>query len=948
MNRSKKLLAFLLSISVVASSVSYQDFSASAEETIDTEGEIIDDAPSDENEVVSNATGIAYGALSEEVDPDDYKLTPAFNEETGHFESCTVTYKGEMQKSRYLLIQITAPEEGAENPQPTYTVADPSQSMSYSEYMIVHFDTMGIGTLYYNEGEKEKYLINVYWGSVKTPYYVWKAQILATGKAYVARTDADGKYHHISANGQVEELYNGYFTDSGTGHVALNGVLQELNANYTYYLFNPNDTTGKTNYNMTLVTPAELYADSLLPEDKQTLKDTKLYRIQRTTDSAGEIIYKGIIYTATNVLPIYRSKNETKNTPVTTNYFVEKGKILFPQTSAKANNQTYVLSLSNKSYRIKNNGQAVLYQGFFQNRVDGHYYFTDSSYLAIKNQNLFATREKITDTADNSYYYQYTICDPQTAGSLSYQNTFLTDKNGYTTTSKTGIVSLTYNGETKDYYLKSGKILVGNEYSYLLNSSINQSYSISTQGIVEPGYTGYFKDLVKGTYHFVTDGALRKSRYFLAVNSKENGKTTYTIISPKDAAKYPNAVIYYANSSGIASKYTGSKIVSFTYGDTTLTYDVLNGKVNTTGTKTVYKTQSGIRYSISKTGCATKFGGVYNNYYYYNGKIKTATAAYYAYYNGYIYKVSTAGKIAKYYKDKKSKTKYYIHAWGNSGKQYLVYAEPNTAKATVVIADKTKTTTYTKTVNKLRLKVSYSTGVAVLFTGVHSGSYYENGAVKTASATYYRVYNGYVYQISSKGVAQKYIRDKSKTTTYKKYINGLYYVIYYKDGKVKQTITSAETRQALIDKAFTYLGVHEGEAAHKEIVNTYNDATSGYNVKYTDSWCATFVSAMFVKCGLTSITALECSCGRQVELWQKMGVWIENDAYVPKPGDIIYYHWNCTVSGDCKTWPGHVGIVVSCVDGFITVIEGNTSDSVGLRYRTVDESCIRGYASPKY
>ena len=119
-------------------------------------------------------------------------------------------------------------------------------------------------------------------------------------------------------------------------------------------------------------------------------------------------------------------------------------------------------------------------------------------------------------------------------------------------------------------------------------------------------------------------------------------------------------------------------------------------------------------------------------------------------------------------------------------------------------------------------------------------------------------------------------------------------------------------------------------------------------MKYTDAWCATFVSALAIKCGLTDIIPTECGCGQMVTLFQKLGEWIENDAYLPSPGDVIFYDWQDSGSGDNTGWPDHVGIVEEVSGKTITIIEGNKSNYVSRRTLQVNGKYIRGYGVPKY
>ena len=159
------------------------------------------------------------------------------------------------------------------------------------------------------------------------------------------------------------------------------------------------------------------------------------------------------------------------------------------------------------------------------------------------------------------------------------------------------------------------------------------------------------------------------------------------------------------------------------------------------------------------------------------------------------------------------------------------------------------------------------------------------------------------------------------------------------------------TASKVLEQARMWLGIQEGTTSHKNIIDVYNahkPLARGYAVKYTDAWCATFVSAVAIKAGCTDIIPTECSCPKQIELFKKLGCWAESDSRVPNPGDIIYYDWEDGGNGDNTGVSDHVGIVEK-VDGLtITVIEGNYSNSVKRRMLAVNGKYIRGYGVPKY
>lgn len=161
----------------------------------------------------------------------------------------------------------------------------------------------------------------------------------------------------------------------------------------------------------------------------------------------------------------------------------------------------------------------------------------------------------------------------------------------------------------------------------------------------------------------------------------------------------------------------------------------------------------------------------------------------------------------------------------------------------------------------------------------------------------------------------------------------------------------AKTASAVVAQAVAWLGMNESDGTHKQIIDIYNSQKPlpvGYAVKYNDAWCATFVSAVAVKLGYTDIIPCECSCPRMITLFQNKGIWIEDENRTPNPGDIIFYDWQDNGSGDNRGSSDHVGIVEKTSGGYITIIEGNYSNSVKRRTLAVNGRYIRGYGVPKY
>lgn len=155
----------------------------------------------------------------------------------------------------------------------------------------------------------------------------------------------------------------------------------------------------------------------------------------------------------------------------------------------------------------------------------------------------------------------------------------------------------------------------------------------------------------------------------------------------------------------------------------------------------------------------------------------------------------------------------------------------------------------------------------------------------------------------------------------------------------------------VVEQARAWIGKKESDGTHKAIVDLYNahkPLARGYKVKYTDSWCATFVSAVAIKLGYTDIIPTECGCQQMIELFKKAGMWAEDENRTPQPGDIIFYDWQDSGSGDNKGWSDHVGIVEEVSGKTITVIEGNYSNAVKRRKIAVNGKTIRGFGIPNY
>ena len=164
-------------------------------------------------------------------------------------------------------------------------------------------------------------------------------------------------------------------------------------------------------------------------------------------------------------------------------------------------------------------------------------------------------------------------------------------------------------------------------------------------------------------------------------------------------------------------------------------------------------------------------------------------------------------------------------------------------------------------------------------------------------------------------------------------------------------MTENQLRSNVVSIMKGWLGWSEANGKHKKIVDIYNNhkpLARGYKVQYTDEWCATAVSAAFVKAGLTDIGFTECSCNRMIDLYKAKGRWEERDSYVPKIGDILMYDWQDNGIGDNVGSADHVGLVAAINGTRLTIIEGNKNESVSYRSINANGKYIRGYCLPDY
>lgn len=166
-------------------------------------------------------------------------------------------------------------------------------------------------------------------------------------------------------------------------------------------------------------------------------------------------------------------------------------------------------------------------------------------------------------------------------------------------------------------------------------------------------------------------------------------------------------------------------------------------------------------------------------------------------------------------------------------------------------------------------------------------------------------------------------------------------------------MTETELRNKVVSTITAWDGAQKGSDTHRSIIDLYNTIKPlprGVRMSYTMAWCAAAVSAAFQGAGLIDLIPPECSCGLMLRGAKSMGIWVEDDSYRPKLGDICLYDWQDDGKGDNTGAPDHMGIVTTVGANGFTVTEGNKGSvsEVGIRSMTFGGRYIRGFICPKY
>lgn len=157
-------------------------------------------------------------------------------------------------------------------------------------------------------------------------------------------------------------------------------------------------------------------------------------------------------------------------------------------------------------------------------------------------------------------------------------------------------------------------------------------------------------------------------------------------------------------------------------------------------------------------------------------------------------------------------------------------------------------------------------------------------------------------------------------------------------------------REQIVNRAIRYNGMSFGGGSHRTLIDEFNKhKPDGGAMTYTADFCAACASAIAYLCGYGDAYPCSYNVGTIVRKAKAMGIWVEDDAFRPSPGDWIIYDWRDTGRGDNSSGASHVGIVVSTSGGYINVFEFNmTGRKTGYRKIAVNGRFIRGFVHPDF
>lgn len=193
---------------------------------------------------------------------------------------------------------------------------------------------------------------------------------------------------------------------------------------------------------------------------------------------------------------------------------------------------------------------------------------------------------------------------------------------------------------------------------------------------------------------------------------------------------------------------------------------------------------------------------------------------------------------------------------------------------------------------------------------------------------------------------------KANETKIGSMINDLIAGLYEKLEKENFFPSGENTWKTMVDTAEQYLGMLEGSAQHRRMVDDYNKINPlpvDYKLQYNDAWCAAFLSVVAEKAGCRNVPK-ECGVERLRKLFVERNQYYHCtmqtrslNGFIPDKGDYIF------LDRKQDNWCDHVGLVIM-FDGKsdIYYINGNCDNRVCISHIPIGHKDLHGFARPDY
>ena len=130
------------------------------------------------------------------------------------------------------------------------------------------------------------------------------------------------------------------------------------------------------------------------------------------------------------------------------------------------------------------------------------------------------------------------------------------------------------------------------------------------------------------------------------------------------------------------------------------------------------------------------------------------------------------------------------------------------------------------------------------------------------------------------------------------------------------------------------------QAGYKERAGNRNKFGAWFGMDNAP-WCAIFIAWCAAQAGIPPHILRSAYCP-QLSAWFRARGQLRPAAYLPRPGDLVFFDRNH------NNVPDHVGVVVRAGNGFVHTVEGNQGDMVQCCSYALRDPALLCYGAPAY